>query len=127
MVRPSNNNSGNISSDTVLRAACAGVLIGLAWFILKLAVSGLALDINFLLSLLTQPSAYIAGLLGISGFLLFQKSLHDGKVSVVSPIVTGLSIAVPVSLAFLFLSETISTLKIVGIGLILIGIAGLRD
>ena len=115
------------SSINILIAVLAGILIGLAGFLVKLALGGIVLDSNFIFSILLKPLAYLSGILGLAGFLLFQKALHRGKVSLITPIVTGMSIAVPVVLAFLFLSEIISTLKIIGIVLILVGVFGLRD
>src|SRR3989338_7002415 len=119
--------SRDSSSVNILVAVLAGILIGLAGISVKLALGTVVLDSNFIFSVLKQPLAYLAGFLGLAGFLLFQKALHRGKVSLITPIVTGMSIAVPVVLAFLFLSEIISTLKIIGIVLILVGVFGFRD
>ncbi len=115
------------SGFNILIAVFAGILIGLAGFLVKIALGSIVLDTSFIFSILQQPLAYLAGLFGLAGFLLFQKALHRGKVSLITPIVTGMGIAVPVVLAFLFLSEIVSTLKIAGIVLILVGVFGLRD
>lgn len=109
------------------QAVAAGFLIGLAVFLIKVPMSSVALDAGFILSLLVQPVTYLAGFVAIAGFLILQKSLHMGKVSVVAPITAGLGIVVPIVLAVLFLSEIVSIFKMAGIVLILVGIAGLRE
>jgi len=119
--------SRDSSSVNILIAVLAGILIGLAGFLVKLALGSVVLDSNFIFSVLKQPLAYLAGILGLVGFFLFQKALYRGKVSLITPIVTGMGIVVPVILAVLFLQEIVSTLKIVGIVLILVGVFGLRD
>lgn len=103
----------------------AGILIGLAGFLVKIAMSKLTLSPIFLLDLLQNHLSYLAAAMGLAGFLLFQKSLYTGKISMVIPIINGLSILIPVALAFIFLAESASPMKIIGVVLIVIGIVGI--
>jgi len=105
----------------------AGILIGVAGYLIKLVMSSISLNATFLVSILLQPLSYVAGVLGLVGFLIFQKSLYKGKVSVVTPIMSGIGILLPVALAIIFLGEPSPLIKLVGIVLILMGVAGLRD
>lgn len=122
--RTRNNRRG--SGFSILMPVAAGVLIGIAGFVIKLVMSKITLSPTFLFDILSSPLAYIAGVLGLAGFIIFQKSLYGGKVSTVTPIMNGLSILVPVILAVLFLAESLPTLKIIGVVFIVIGVAGLR-
>ena len=122
----SRNSRGN-PYISILMPVIAGVLIGVAGYLIKIVMSSVSLNAGFLVGVLTQPLAYVSGVLGLVGFLLFQKSLYKGKVSVVTPIMSGLSILIPVALAILLLGEPSPPLKLVGIVLILVGVAGLRD
>ena len=102
-----------------------GVLIGLAGFLLKAGVLELSLGLSAILGIILNPLLWLAGIMGLAGFLLMQKSLHGEKVAIVAPMIGGISIILPVVLAWLFLAETVSGLKWAGIVLILIGVAGL--
>ncbi len=125
--------SGNNSSVSVLSKlnlflpVIAGVLLGLAAFLIKIVMTGASFNMQFVFSFFLNPLTWSAIISGLAGFLIFQKSLYRGKVSVAYPIVSGVSIAIPVAFAFLFLGEILSTIKIVGIVLILVGVTGLRD
>ncbi len=127
MVDAPAGNSGYSLGLSILMPVLAGTLIGIAGFLVKLAMSNVDLTTSGLKSLAYQPLVYFAAILGIVGFLLFQKSLHGGKVSIVPSIMNGLSISVPIVLAILFLGESLTAFKAVGIVLVLVGIAGLRE
>lgn len=103
----------------------AGALIGLAGFLLKAGVADLSLGLSAILGILLNPILWVAGVVAIAGFLLMQKALHMERVAIVSPMVGGVSIVLPVLLAWVFLGEIVSDLKWIGIVLILIGVAGL--
>lgn len=120
--------SGNRDNPglTLLMAVIAGLLIGLASFVIKMVVSGLSLTQLFPIIVLANPLSYLAGFLGILGFVLFQKSLQIGRITMITPIMNGISIIVPILLAVLFLSESLPALKLAGIVLIVVGIAGLK-
>lgn len=101
--------------------AVAGILIGLAGFFLKSSL----LDITNVAGFLLHPVSWVAGILGLAGFMVMQKALHGGHVSVVTPVMAGISIALPVVLAYLFLGEAVSMLKWAGVILIVVGVLGL--
>ncbi len=119
-------NTRHSSGLIILIAIAAGLLIGLASFVIKIVVSKLSLSSGFISGVAYNPISYIAALLGLIGFVLFQKSLQLGKVTMITPIMNGVSIIVPVLLAVLFLSEALPTLKLAGILLIVVGIIGLK-
>jgi len=112
---------------SILMPVLAGTLIGIAGFLVKVALAKVSLTTSGLSSLVYEPLVYIAAVLGIVGFLLFQKALHGGKVSIVPSIMNGLSISVPIILAMGFLGENLTVFKATGIVLVLVGIAGLRE
>jgi drug/metabolite transporter (DMT)-like permease len=103
-------------------ASLSGILIGLASFILKVVLVTINLDIFLILNLIINPVIWLAAALGIAGFILFQKSIHRGKISVAAPILVGFTIVTSVILAVIFLQETIFAVKIAGIIIILVGI-----
>jgi drug/metabolite transporter (DMT)-like permease len=105
--------------------AASGILLGLAAFMLKVGMSGIILDSWFIVSALHSEALWIAAIFGIIGFLLMQRALHLEKVSIVTPTIGGVSIIIPVLLAYTFLGEAMSTMKWVGVVLVLIGVAGL--
>lgn len=109
----------------VLTAIAAGALFGLGGFFTKIAVGGAPLAILFSSPLVLNPVAWLAALAGIAGFVLLQTALRHGRLSVVTPIITGVSIVVPVLLALAVLGERISPLNGIGILLILAGSIGL--
>jgi len=116
-MRVSDRGRSNINHNMI--AVVAGLLLGLAAFFLKLVMNeGISINIVY------SPFAWITAVLAIAGFLLMQKALQS-YVSVVIPMMTGIVILVSVLLAFLFLAESISFLKWLGIALILIGVFGL--
>ena len=113
------------SSVVILEMLAGGVLIGLAGFVLKAGVSDLSLGTSAILGIILNPILWVAGIMGLIGFVLMQKSLHGEKVAIVAPMIGGVSIILPVLLAWLFLADAISGLKWAGIILILIGVLGL--
>ena len=113
------------SSRVILEMLAGGVLIGLAGFVLKAGVAELSLDASAILGIILNPLLWAAGIMGLAGFLLMQKSLHGEKVAIVAPMIGGISIILPVLLAYFFLAEAVSMLKWAGIVLILVGVAGL--
>lgn len=117
---------GYIPGLNILMPILAGVLVGFAGFVVKSVVSKISLTPTFLFHVLQNPLSYLAGFLGLVGFLVFQKSLYRGKVTTITPVMNGLSILVPVVLAAVFLAESMPPIKVIGIALIVAGIAGLR-
>ena len=113
------------SSVVILEMLIGGVLIGLAGFFLKAGVAELSLNMAAIGGIVLNPVLWLAAIMGLAGFVLMQKSLHGEKVAIVAPMIGGISIILPVVLAWVFLAEIISPFKWAGIVLILIGVAGL--
>jgi len=61
----------------------AGVLIGVAGYLIKIVMSSVSLNAGFLVGVLTQPLAYVSGVLGLVGFLL-SKNLYTKARSLLS-------------------------------------------
>ena len=60
--------------------------------------------------------AGLAGVIGAVAFIMFITAIGSGKVSVATTL-RGLSFAVTVAVAMLFLSEQVTTMKMFGIAL----------
>lgn len=112
----------NIPGNVLTEASLSGTFLGLSAFFAKLSLGLITLDLFFLIQFLLNPISWLAILFGILGFLLFQKALHDADMSIVTPLVGGLSIVYPIVLALIFLGETVSVIKWIGIAFILIGV-----
>ena len=106
-------------SDSIVLAILSGILLGLAGFCLKIVMSG-----ELSMAIIFSPYAWIALLLAVGGFLLMQKSFQ-GYVSRAIPIINGFLIIVSVALAYVFLGETLSGIKMLGTFFVLIGVFGL--
>jgi multidrug transporter EmrE-like cation transporter len=117
-ILPNRNNLGFLLLSESL---IAGLLLGLAAFFAK---SSLQTGLSF--SLILNPILWLAAAVGLAGFLLFQKSLHTGRLSIVAPVVGGVSIVIPVILAFFFLAESVPLVKSLGIALVITGVLGLE-
>ncbi len=115
-----NNHGLGLIED--FEAVIGGVFIGLASFLIKIVMESFSLDFSFIVSLILNPVTWIAVICGGIGFLLFQKALHGGKVSVVTPVMAGFGIIVPIILAIAFLGEAITSMHSLGLVLILIGV-----
>ena len=111
------NSFDNIRSGTGFNIL-SGILLGFGAFLLKIGFSGASI-----LTSLFSPLTILASVLLVAGFLLLQKALHGGHVSVAAPVSMGLGVAIPVVLSFLFMGDYISLLKWFGIIIILAGIA----
>ncbi len=96
--------------------------MGLGVFLLKNALSGFSLSLLSLPMLLLNPVIVLAAALSVSGFMIVQKSMYGGHISVVSPIVVGIGIALPIALACIVLAEPLSLADAAGISLIVAGI-----
>jgi multidrug transporter EmrE-like cation transporter len=103
----------------------AGFMMGLAAYGLKAGLAGKAVDSYFILSVLTDPFMWMVGILSILAFLLMQRALHGSHVSIVSPMIGGIAIVLPVLMAYFWLGEAVSIIKWAGILLVLLGTAGL--
>jgi uncharacterized membrane protein len=112
-------------NTAILDILISGIMIGLACFFLKLALTGVTIDAFFIINLLLIPYIWIAAILAIIGFFFMQRAFYSGLISKIVPILAGLSIIIPVILAIVFLVETIGTIKIIAIVLIVSGILAL--
>ncbi len=108
-------------------AVLSGTILGAVAFLVKLFMVSAPLDSGFFIFLISNPLAWMAGVGGIAGFLLFQLALSRGKVTIVAPLVAGLGMIVPVIMAFAILQEPVSTAKWIGIVLIAMGVGGLSN
>ena len=103
----------------------AGFMMGLAAYALKVVLAYIPMDAYFVLSVLSTPEMWMIGMLSILAFLLMQRALHGAHVSIVSPMIGGIAIILPVLMAYFWLGEAVSLMKWAGIILVLIGTAGL--
>lgn len=103
----------NLNIDSKILASISGALLGFAMFFVKISIATGSLGIMFFIN----PLTWLAAILGLIGFLIMQKSLHDGYVSISISLIAGISIIIPVILANMFLGEVV--------GLDWIGIAGI--
>ncbi len=103
----------------------AGLMMGLAAYGLKVVLVRITMDAYFMLSVITTPEMWLIGIMSILAFLLMQRALHGSHVSIVSPMIGGIAIILPVLMAYFWLGESVSMLKWAGIVLVLLGTAGL--
>ncbi len=103
----------------------AGFMMGLAAYAMKVVLGYIAMDSYFILSVITTPEMWMIGIMSALAFLLMQRALHGAHVSIVSPMIGGIAIILPVLMAFFWLGEVVSIIKWVGIILVLLGTAGL--
>ncbi|MBI4895493.1 MAG: hypothetical protein HY831_03295 [Candidatus Aenigmarchaeota archaeon] len=106
-----------INVDSKILASISGVLLGFSMFFVKIAISSGLFGIGFFIN----PLTWLAAGLGLAGFLIMQKSFHDGYVSVSISLIAGISIIIPVVLANMFLGEVVG-MDWLGIVLILLGV-----
>lgn len=99
--------------------------MGIVAYLLKAGVMQMEMNQYFLLSVMASPFMWFLAVLSIAAFLIMQKALHGSHVSIVSPMVGGISIVLPVIMAWLWLGESVSPLKWAGIILVLVGTVGL--
>ncbi|MEM7819417.1 MAG: hypothetical protein QXD48_01150 [Candidatus Aenigmatarchaeota archaeon] len=110
-----NTNRNNFSGLLIIMFS--GIIFGFGALFVKLAITQ-----TDILKIILCPISWLALIFAISGFVLMQKTMHDEYVSIVVPTVTGIATMISVFFAFIFLSESISTIRWIGIFLILIGI-----
>ena len=103
----------------------AGFMMGLAAYAMKVVLAYVPMDSYFILSVITTPEMWLIGIMSILAFLLMQRSLHGAHVSIVSPMIGGIAIILPVLMAYFWLGESVSAIKWAGIILVLVGTAGL--
>ncbi len=110
---------------SLIDISISGVFIGLACFLMKLSLTGMALNRYIIISIFSSPFTWLAIIFAVVGFVLMQRSFHAGFISISTPLLAGISIVIPVILALVLLSETIVTVKLISILLVVIGVFGL--
>lgn len=70
----------------------------------------------------TNPALWLAVLLYAMSFALTALIYHRLPLTVISPLMTGLIFVGIAAYSVLFLSETLSMLRLIGMGLILLGV-----
>jgi uncharacterized membrane protein len=106
---------GNILSG-VLIIILSGIIFGIGALFVKLAIS----QADFF-AIITYPISWLAVIFAIVGFVFMQKAMHEEYVSIIVPMVTGIVTLISVMLAFVFLNETITATRWIGVLLILVG------
>ena len=114
-----NDKPGNNSDKYVMIAVIDGIILGIATTLAKIVLN------TAFNSLLFMPATWITAFLALTGFVLMQLSLNKANISIVIPVITGLSIASAVITAFFILGESLTTIQTAGIVLILIGTFGI--
>lgn len=113
----------------VLTAILAGSLFGCGAIFMKLATAGIGsltlLSAADWISLLTNRYFWLLLLVNFAGLLAWLKSLQEGKVTIVGPIVGGFIISVTVFSGITFFGETLTPMRCVGIIAIMAGALGL--
>jgi len=109
----------------LIAATLSGAFYGTMAYFLKLSLGTFSFTPEGIGLFIANPFAWVTGILVLLGFLLMQKALHDGLVTVVIPIISGISIIIPVLLGVALLGEVLTTFQWIGVLLIIIGTAGL--
>jgi drug/metabolite transporter (DMT)-like permease len=111
----------------IQEAFIGGIALGLSGLFIRVVTTGIPLDALFITAFLSNPFSFFALMLGAYGFIHFQIALYKGKISLVIPIVSALSVVTPVILATIFLAEYVPAIRWLGILLILIGTIGISE
>jgi|SRR3989338_1147094 len=114
-----NDNPRDNSDKYVLIAVFAGIILGIATALAKIVLNT---ELN---QIFLMPVTWVTVFLALVGFGLMQLVLNKVNISVVIPVITGLSIASAIFTAFIILDELLTTMQTAGIVLILIGTFGI--
>ena len=110
MVRRTGNNNRN-NSNYLLGSVIAGFLFGASAILLKIASS------DFYIS----PYSLISGVMSLVGYLIMQKSLYSGRISIVISLITALSIVTTFVLSMFVFNESVTIVKWIGVGAVIFG------
>ena len=110
----------------LIAATLSGALYGFMSYFLKVSLGSFSFTPGGIMVFVSNPLAWVTGILVLAGFLLMQKALHDGLVTIVIPIISGISIIIPVLLGVVLLGETLTTFQWFGVLLVIVGTAGLE-
>ena len=97
------------SGNHIVEAVGSGFLLALTPVFIKLSSSFFSLEMA------------LAGLFSLSGFLLMQKALHAGGISVVVPLVTAANILAAFAFGIAFFYENVTYIKWFGAAAIILG------
>lgn len=100
-----NRNSGNY----IVEAIAAGILLALTPVFIKSSDSYISAGMA------------LAGLFSLAGFLLMQKALHSGGISIVIPLVTASNILTAFAFGIVFFYENVTYIKWFGAAAIILG------
>jgi multidrug transporter EmrE-like cation transporter len=105
----------------------SGVLTGISGILARLGMKSSGPGLSFLSGFLFNPMLLLSGAFGIAGFVYLQRSLFRYEISYAGPIISSIAIVTPLILAATFLGESISGLRWIGAGLIILGVAGMAN
>lgn len=114
-----NNNRRGIGNIVI--AIIAGAMFSIGPFIAKKGLPG-AFSFGSVIAMMTSPYVWAGVAIGIAAFVLMQKSMFGEHVSLIVSITTGISIIIAVLLGWLS-GEKISALRMIGLIVIIIGLA----
>jgi multidrug transporter EmrE-like cation transporter len=88
----------------------------------SLGVDSFSGALHYLVKLFSSPAGFIGGLLFVAAPFVFAVALSRMEASVVFPIQAGLTFVILVGLAVIFLGESLTAGKVIGLVLILAGV-----
>lgn len=113
-----NNGSRRSIAYSLLIAIVSGLILGAGTLFTKMAMTQEVLTLE---TLVFFPGSWLAVVCGVVGFLLMQRAIYNEYMSIILPVVTGLSTLVSVLLAFTILMESIAITRWIGVVVIIIG------
>jgi uncharacterized membrane protein len=117
MVSHNNGNRRGIAYSLLI-AVVAGLILGAGTLFTKMAMTQETLTLE---TLILFPGSWLAVICGVVGFLLMQRAIYNEYMTIILPVVTGLSTLVSVLLAFTVLTENIAITRWIGVVIIIIG------
>ena len=113
-----NNGSRRGIAYSLLIAVLSGMILGAGTLFTKMAMTQETLTLE---TLILFPGSWLAVVCGVVGFLLMQRAIYNEYMTIILPVVTGLSTLVSVLLAFVVLTENIAFTRWIGVAIIIIG------
>jgi|GEM_PF-2842508 len=116
--------SKRLASELPL-AIITGLLFGLGGVFTKTAVQGIEIfnifSIENWIALIINPAFIGMVFTSIVGMITWFWALSKGRASIVTPVISGFMVMVPVILGLTIFSEPLSTIKLIGIILVTVG------
>ncbi len=123
-IEKDNKNTSLLTEELPL-AIVTGILFGAGGVFTKTAVQGIEvfniLSIENWISLIVNPAFVGMVVTSVIGMITWFWALSKGRASVVTPVISGFMVLVPVIVGLTIFSEPPSLLKIIGISLVTIG------